>query len=305
MRIGNSLADVRRRGGLARGVIGQGSNLSQQIAAFYASNVRGVWYDRSSLETLFQDATAVAPVLVPTNSVGLGFSKDLATARGPERISNGAFNGSTSWTVGGSDATHIATFSGGTLRYQSDTSSPILIVSQPSVFVVGRFYEITFDVSAWVSGTIKFDGLGGTQTVSAGAGIKKMYGVGTASTLNIYRNSTNVDLTLESVSAVEILGNHQFQNTASFKPIYQTGPKRLVFDGVDDVLNTTFATALGSSCTVGRAIPGSGAVISTGVNIGTSFADNVTASALLIADRALTVGETALWTAYLNQQSVL
>jgi vacuolar-type H+-ATPase catalytic subunit A/Vma1 len=75
-----------------------------------------------------------------------------------------------------------------------------------------------------------------------------------------------------------------------------------VFDGVDDVLTTTFAATLGSACTIGRAVPGTGAVITANVNIGTSFSDNVTASTLLITDRALTVGESAAWTAYLNQQ---
>jgi len=120
--------------------------------------------------------------------------------------------------------------------------------------------------------------------------------------MSLYKGANNGVMLVDNISLREVKGNHQQQATPGFRPLYQIGPKRLVFDGVDDVLNTTFASALGTNCTVGRAIPGTGAVIAAGVNIGTSFADNGNAAAMVIVDRALTAGETAALTAYLNQQ---
>ena len=97
--------------------------------------------------------------------------------------------------------------------------------------------------------------------------------------------------------------NHAQQTTANARPFYKTGPARINFDGVDDALVTTFATSLGSDCTVGRAVPGTGAQILTGQTIGTSFTASDDYSALVIVDRALTSVETKQLTAYLNARA--
>lgn len=84
------------------------------------------------------------------------------------------------------------------------------------------------------------------------------------------------------------------------RPVYKSAPARVEFDGIDDELVTTFPVSLGSDCTVGRAIPGTGAQILTNQTVGTSFTNNVNCAALVVVDRALTSVETERLTAYLN-----
>jgi hypothetical protein len=76
---------------------------------------------------------------------------------------------------------------------------------------------------------------------------------------------------------------------------------RLVFDGVDDAMTTTFAASLGSACTVARAIPDVGAQILTSQVVGTTFSNTVSHAGLLIINRGLTADETAMVTGYLNK----
>ena len=79
-------------------------------------------------------------------------------------------------------------------------------------------------------------------------------------------------------------------------------PEIVNFDAVDDVLNTTFASALGVDCTVARAVVGQPPVILTGQNIGTSYAASTDHAGLIIVDRALTAAETASLTTYLTNK---
>ena len=123
---------------------------------------------------------------------------------GPEVLVNGDFSaGATGWTVSGTDATHIVTFSGGTMRYQSDTTTPVLALSQ-NVLSSGKIYEISGVVSAWTSGSIKSDSFGSPLVIAAGIGPFKVIGVASISSFQIVRNVANVDLTLESISIKEI-----------------------------------------------------------------------------------------------------
>ena len=69
---------------------------------------------------------------------------------------------------------------------------------------------------------------------------------------------------------------------------------------MDDVLNTTFPSALGSSCTVARANVGAAPTILTAQTIGTSYADSTDNAGLVVIDRALTTQETIDLTAWLT-----
>ena len=77
-------------------------------------------------------------------------------------------------------------------------------------------------------------------------------------------------------------------------------PKFSNYDAIDDVLDTTFASALGSSCTVARAVVGQPPVILTNQTIGTSYATTTDNAGLLVINRALTPAETASLTTYLT-----
>jgi len=77
----------------------------------------------------------------------------------------------------------------------------------------------------------------------------------------------------------------------------------LIFDGVDDDLETTFPN-LGTDVTIARAVPYVGASILTGQTIGAgTWLDSTNHAGLVIVDRALTAGETAALTAYLDAKA--
>lgn len=188
------------------------------------------WFGLSSC-ALYQDATGALPVYMPGQGqvdppVGLLLDKRKGLVRGPELLVNGDFSaGATSWGVSGADATHIATFSNGALRYQSDTTSPVLNISQVGVpIVAGKWYEVTVAVSSWTSGGLKTDTLNGNSaaglTLTQGPGTYRVIGLATATTssFGFSRNSTNVDLTIDSISVRELLGNHAYQTTTTSRP---------------------------------------------------------------------------------------
>jgi len=122
----------------------------------------------------------------------------------PELVVNGSFDsGSTGWAVTGNDSTHIATFAGGTLRFQSDTTTPVLDVHQVCL-TVGKLYRITTITSSWTSGGIKTDAFGKSDILSNSAVNTPVYGIAISAVLNITRLNTNVDLTIDSISVKEV-----------------------------------------------------------------------------------------------------
>lgn len=125
---------------------------------------------------------------------------------GPELLVNGDFaNGATGWSVNNADATHIATFSGGTLRYQSGTTSPQLNVQQANILTVGKYYVVTIEIAAFVSGLIKTD-VSVPGTVFGSAVGSYTYRILSASTnFNITRSTANVDITVDRVSVRQVL----------------------------------------------------------------------------------------------------
>jgi hypothetical protein len=128
------------------------------------------------------------------------------TRLGPELLVNGDFEaGQGPWSVSGADATHIVTFAGGTMRFQSGTTSPQLIVLQTGV-TAGKVYEATLVVSAWTSGSVKTDSLGATGNSAIGSvGTFVRRGTAIGSTFAITRGGTNVDITFDSVSLREVI----------------------------------------------------------------------------------------------------
>ncbi len=87
-------------------------------------------------------------------------------------------------------------------------------------------------------------------------------------------------------------------DSAGFPLIHQ-------FDGVDDVLNVTFPSSLGSDCTVVTANRGTTPTILTGQTIGTSYTITATNAGRLVFPRALTAAETAIVTKWATQKGAL
>lgn len=130
-----------------------------------------------------------------------------ATEIGPELLANGDFaSGSTGWTVTNADGTHIVTFGSDTCRYQSDTTSPALTVSQPGVLTPGKTYRITATVSAaGLSGRIKSDAFAGPPILANGSpGTYTVDAVAVATAFNFLRFEANVDLTLDRISVRQV-----------------------------------------------------------------------------------------------------
>jgi hypothetical protein len=118
----------------------------------------------------------------------------------PDLLTNGNFDaGSAAWSVINADVTHIVTFAGGTLRFQSDTTSPALTVEQAAGLVVGGRYAIETWCSSYTSGSIKNDNALGAVPIADGPGYKKAFIIANSMFFNFTRNSTNVDLTLDRI----------------------------------------------------------------------------------------------------------
>ena len=129
---------------------------------------------------------------------------------------------------------------------------------------------------------------------------------GAAYNLSVFTNGTSVysGLFLKSATVRDIAGNQAFQTSSSKRPsAINVPPWKAAFDGVDDELIVSFASSLGSNCTIARAVPGTGASILTGQTIGTSYTIDLEFNAFVIVDRALTSAETTQLTAYLDQAS--
>ena len=133
-----------------------------------------------------------------------GLIENVGETLSDELVTNGGFNTNSNWTVTGEDGTHIATFNN-SLRYQSDTTSPVLSVNQDLVFEVGKTYKIKTEISDITSGYVKTDAFGASNNLNASIGTNIIYGVATSTTLNILRGTTNVDVTIDSISVKEVL----------------------------------------------------------------------------------------------------
>lgn len=221
----------------------------------FDNNQQGFVYDPNDLSTMFQDAAGTVPVTAAGQPVGLILDKSKGLVLSPELVTNGDFsNGNANWTVKNADSTHVVTFSGGKVRYQADTTTPVLALEQVGVIVTGKWYEVTVVCSDYVSGSLKVDVGNGGIVVASGLGTFKTKILARTNTLVLVRNVANVDLTIDSISVKEIQGNHAYQSTSASRPILRqnavTGANYLEFDGVDDFLETSDVPSLNESTVI-------------------------------------------------------
>lgn len=260
----------------------------------FAAGEQGVWYDPSDMSTMFQDAAGTTPVTAVGQRVGLVLDKSKGLVLGPEVVVNGAFTGNSSagWNL----------VSGATVSNEKlNLNTPVSNVISTYALETGKSYKWSITISDYVSGTVNLNFGGTTQVQATANGTYTGIAVRVTSTVGPRFLFTGSPIaSIDNISIRELPGNHAFQATSIARPLYQSPPARIVRDGIDDVLNTTFPVSLGSNCTVARAIPGVGAQILTSQTIGTSFADTVTSCNTVIINRALTGPETAALTTYLN-----
>lgn len=256
----------------------------------FASGEQGAWYDPSDLSTMSAGTT---PVTADGQPVGLILDKSKGLVLGPELVTNGGFDTDTSWSKGAG-----TTISGGTLNINSASWTS---TTQNGSYVAGKTYKITISISftsgnvlLWINEGLNVDiGISGTFTIHLVAGA-------TGGRFNIGTSAANC--TIDNISIKELPGNHASQDTAAKRPLYKTSglAKYNDYDVVDDVLNTTFPSSLGSSCTVAKAVVGGSPTILTGQTIGTTWAESTDNAGVVIVNRALTSQETTDLTAWLT-----
>lgn len=240
--------------------------LNQAIVRAIVSENNGAWFDPSDLSTLYQDAAGTIPVIAVEQPVGLMLDKSRGLMLGPELVSNGTFDSSEGWTIANSDATHVATFSDGTLRYLSDTTTPQLLVRSNYTISAGKTYAVTVSVSNYVSGQLRVEIGGVAQAIPIGAGIKTFYvlSVTSNSVLTITRQTSGVDITLDNISVKELYGNHATQSITASRPTLSARKNILL---ATEALATQSVTTLAATYTL--SFTGTGSVTLSGTSTGT------------------------------------
>lgn len=182
---------------------------------------------------VFQDSAGTTAAAVGDP---VGLEMDVATSYGSQLLLNDDFEQSGSnWSVTGEDATHVVTFDGNTCRYQSDTTSPVLQLIQTDVMVIGRTYLCEINVSEYVSGSLKIDDAAGVVVVASKAGVNQSVIKASGTSFVPYRNSSNVDLTMDSIKLWEITTPIFTQSDDAKRPILVRQPAR----GVVNLLTRT------------------------------------------------------------------
>ena len=108
------------------------------------------------------------------------------------------------WSVVDSDANNFVEFTQGQARLKFLNTSPITVLRATAPFVSGKKYKLIVDVANVASGSIKVANAGINETFdTVGISTRIINPTGT-SNIEFYRASANVDITLNSVSLIEI-----------------------------------------------------------------------------------------------------
>ena len=256
-------------------------------------------YPTPDFAGLYQDATGTTPVTAVGQPVGLMLDRRFGLVVSPTNhapplgvgwaLSAGVTQGNGAISFVGSD-NYSAAYAAGVNGYVAGSD---------------RFYEVEFDIADYELGSIAFRfGSGGITSAASSSGTHRhLIKSGSIANPNLVFYTVNFTGRVTRLLVREIPGNHASQSTTAARPTLRSGPLRIDYDGVDDYLRTVFPS-LGSNVTIARSIPGVGAQFLTGQTIAAgNWDDNVDSCATLVIDRALTGPETALVTAFLNQQA--
>jgi hypothetical protein len=192
--------------------------------SLFAAGEQGVWYDPSDFSTMYQDNLGVTPVTAVGQSVGFLGDKSKGFALGAERVTNGTFDGSTSWI----DQLGGLTFVDGKCKFTLGTTQ--VAYQQLIGTVAGRFYEITLDVSDFSSGNLNSQlSSSGTTAGTAGVsfnsnGTKRNIIVAPTNDCFIRLRGENAVLSVDNISVRELPGNHATQSTLAQRPILAREP---------------------------------------------------------------------------------
>lgn len=267
------------------------------VTALFGAGEVGVIFDPSDLSTMFQDRTGTTPVTATGQTVGMILDKSKGVVLGPELVTNGDFSaGSTGWTVG---AGWVISGGGATQPVSPGTG----LLTNFIAGLTGKWYEYRFDLTITVGNLIIRPSTGSTtdQQTYTTSGTKVFKAFALADGFEFLSGVTS-NAVIDNISVKQIQGNHGIAPSDAARPVSAaTGIAEWInYDAVDDVMNVTFPSSLGASCTVARANVGAGPTILTAQTIGTSYADSTDHASLIIVNRALTGPETTELTAWLT-----
>jgi hypothetical protein len=117
------------------------------------------------------------------------------------------------WEVANSDADNYVVFNGSTARLKFLNTSPITsLIAQGFTLTSGKTYKLIVDIASVTSGSIKIDAVGMLEVFdTAGVTTRTLQPTGNSS-LNFYRATADVDITLNSVVVQEVGQNWTFGN---------------------------------------------------------------------------------------------
>jgi hypothetical protein len=171
----------------------------------YTSDIKELPYMSYSDSTFVDELENISQI---DQSIGGALDSNQSINRNAQVLNNPNFNlGSTGWTVTNTDSTHIVTFSNGTMRFQSDTTSPVLTLTQTGKLSTFCMYRVTGYVSAITgthpNGLLKSDALGGVAFARQ-LGEFEVFAVATTTAFTLTRNTTNVDVTLDWIKCEQV-----------------------------------------------------------------------------------------------------
>jgi hypothetical protein len=203
----------------------------------------GAWYDPSDLTTLYQDAAGTTPVTGTGQPVGLMLDKSKGLTLGSDVVTNGTFDTDSNWDKG----SHW-TISGGVA---SSVNGSLRNLSQ-ACLTVGKTYKVSWDQTTSSGNIMVYVGLGFPTPAITGTGTKTAICKATTNTTLYFQAQNGFTGTIDNISVRELPGNHATQSTSTARPTLQLSGSSyyLDFDGVDDSLAATFASAQAQPNTV-------------------------------------------------------
>ena len=224
-------------------------------ASLFNKGEAGVWYDPSSINTLYQNSNGTTPVTAVGQPVGLMLDKSEGLAQGPELVINGTFASNTaSWAAqsGATISRETTVFSGGGLKLLSDGTAGANAIQLVSGLTVGKTYVVSTKVYAPSSNTGTNLGAIGFAT-NDGVNRAKVQSENTVETISFTFVATNTSQNImvmplgpawgsngdysvfDDISVTEIQGSHATQPTSTKRPIYARHPE----GGIRNLLNYT------------------------------------------------------------------
>ena len=265
------------------------SLLGDAIANLFSNGEQGVWYDPSSINTLYQDSQGVTPVTAVGEPVGLMLDKSKGLKQGPELVTNGDFATDSDWTKSAGWS-----ISNGTAVSSGSTGTAL---SQGNVFTLNKTYRITADVTVTAGELRIWDAASGQPSLAVYSGAVNVVFTPTSNTTLYLLGVSNFVGTIDNVSVTEIQGSHATQPTSTKRPIYARHPE----GGIRNLLNYT------EQLDNGAWIKGSGTTLTPNYAaspIGTQTADRLvmpaTASTYMAQNIQLESGKAYTFSAYVK-----